>query len=75
MIIFERSWHLGEVPEEWKKATVTPIFKKGKEEDPGNYNLGSLTLTSEKVMENIIMEAISKHVKAMKAVGVFSMDL
>jgi len=31
-IIFERSWRTGEVPEDWKKANVTPIFKKGKKE-------------------------------------------
>jgi len=35
-IIFERSWRTGEVPENWRKANVTPIFKKGKKEDPGN---------------------------------------
>jgi len=34
-IIFERSWRTGEVPEDWRKANNTPIFKKGKKEDPG----------------------------------------
>jgi len=29
-IIFERSWRTGEVPEYWRKAIVTPIFKKSK---------------------------------------------
>jgi len=42
-IIFERSWRAGEVPEDWRKASVTPIFKKGKKEDPGNYRPVSLT--------------------------------
>lgn len=36
-IIFERSWSSGEVPEDWKKQNITPVFKKGKEDDPGNY--------------------------------------
>lgn len=27
-IIFERSWQLAEVPEDWKKVNITPIFKK-----------------------------------------------
>jgi len=42
-IILERSGRTGEVPEDWRKANVTPIFKKGKKEDPGNYRLVSLT--------------------------------
>jgi len=32
-IIFERSWRKGDVPEDWRKANVTPVFKKGKKED------------------------------------------
>ncbi|GAB0185742.1 mitochondrial enolase superfamily member 1 [Grus japonensis] len=32
-IISERSWKTGEVPEDWRKANVTPVFKKGKKED------------------------------------------
>jgi len=35
-IIFERSWKTGEVPKEWKKSNVTPVYKKDKIEDPGN---------------------------------------
>jgi len=34
-IIFERRWRTGEVPEDWRKASVTPVFKRGKQEDPG----------------------------------------
>ncbi|KAJ7418157.1 hypothetical protein BTVI_30465 [Pitangus sulphuratus] len=32
-IIFERSWRIGEVPEDWRKPSVTPVFKNGKKED------------------------------------------
>jgi len=33
-IIFESSWRTGEVPEDCRKASVTPIFKKGHEGGP-----------------------------------------
>jgi len=49
-IIFERSWRTGEVPKDWSKASVTPIFKKGKKEDPGNYRLVGFTSIPGKVM-------------------------
>ena len=42
-IICERSRRTGEVPEDWRKAIVTPVFKKGKKEDPGNYRPVSLS--------------------------------
>ena len=35
-IIFEKSWLSGEVPDNWRKGYVTPIYKKGSKEDPGN---------------------------------------
>lgn len=31
-IIFERSWRPGEVPEDWKKANITPAFRTDKKE-------------------------------------------
>ena len=27
--IFERSWSTGKLPEDWKRADVVPVFKKG----------------------------------------------
>ncbi|GAB0190586.1 mitochondrial enolase superfamily member 1 [Grus japonensis] len=62
-LIFERSWRTGEVPEDWRKANVTPVFKKGKKEDPGNYRPVSLTSIPGTVMEQLILRAINKHVE------------
>ena len=42
-IIFEKLWLSGEVPDDWRKGQVTPIYKKGSREDAGNYRLVSLT--------------------------------
>jgi len=65
-VIFERSWRTGEVPEDWRKANVIPIFKKGKKEDPGNYRLVSLTSIPGKMMEQLIPEVIIKQVEEKK---------
>uniref|UniRef100_K7F0W4 Reverse transcriptase domain-containing protein n=1 Tax=Pelodiscus sinensis TaxID=13735 RepID=K7F0W4_PELSI len=48
-IIFEKSWRSGEIPDNWIKANVVPIFKKGKKDDPGNYRPVSLTSVPGKI--------------------------
>lgn len=63
LFIFEKSWQLAKVPGDWKKITVTPVFKKDKIGDLGNYNSISLTSFPGKVTKKIIVETISKHIK------------
>ncbi|KAJ7404504.1 hypothetical protein BTVI_71990 [Pitangus sulphuratus] len=53
-----RSLRKGEVPEDWKKANVTPVSKKDKKEGPENYQPVRLTSIPGKVMEHLILEAI-----------------
>ncbi|CAM4566327.1 unnamed protein product [Lepidochelys kempii] len=67
-IIFENSWRTGEVPDDWKKANVVPIFKKGKKEDPGNYRPVSLTSVPGKIMEQVLKESILKHLHERKEI-------
>ncbi|KAK4831113.1 hypothetical protein QYF61_015416 [Mycteria americana] len=62
-IIYQQSWLTGEVPVDWRLANVTPIFRKGQKEDPGNYRPGSLTSVPGKLMEQIILSAITRHVE------------
>ncbi|KFQ09537.1 hypothetical protein N329_07420, partial [Haliaeetus albicilla] len=57
-IIYQQSWLTGEVPVYWKLANVTPIYKKGRKEDPGNYRPVNLTSVPGKVIEQIILSAI-----------------
>ncbi|KAK4826466.1 LOW QUALITY PROTEIN: hypothetical protein QYF61_009193 [Mycteria americana] len=60
-IIYQQSWLTGEVPADWRLANVTPIYKKGWKEDPGNYRPVSLTSVLGKLMEQIILSAITRH--------------
>lgn len=57
----EKSWRMGEVPYDWRKASVTSIFKQGKKEDPQNYQQVSLTSIPGKVMKKAILEVINEH--------------
>ncbi|PKU33402.1 rna-directed dna polymerase from mobile element jockey-like [Limosa lapponica baueri] len=67
-IIFEKSWQSGKVPEDWRKASVIPVFKKAKKKDPGNYRLVSLTSTPGKTVEWLVLGDISKHMEEKKAI-------
>ncbi|XP_064032402.1 uncharacterized protein LOC135192945 [Pogoniulus pusillus] len=60
-IIYQQSWLTGEVPEDWQLANVIPIHKKGRKEEPENYRPVSLTSVPGKVMEQVILGAITKH--------------
>lgn len=61
-VIFERSWGMGKVPEDWRKANVTHL-QKGKKEDVENYRPVSLTYVPGKVVELFILDVISKLVE------------
>ncbi|KGL82453.1 RNA-directed DNA polymerase from mobile element jockey, partial [Tinamus guttatus] len=62
-IIYQKSWSTGEVPDDWRLANETPIHKKCRMEDPGNYRPVSLTSVPGKVMEQIILRVNTQHVR------------
>ena len=62
--IFNGSIEMGEVPLDWKKANVTPIYKnKGTKSEPCNYRPVSLTSHISKTMESIIRDEIIRHLQ------------
>jgi len=61
--LFQTSIDAGTLPIDWKKANITPIFKKGSKTDAGNYRTVSLTSVPCKIFETIIRKHIVEHVE------------
>jgi len=59
--LFRASLTAGKLPNAWKVATVSPIFKKGSRSDVSNYRPISLTSICCKTMEKLVREALLKH--------------
>ena len=68
-IIFNKSIIEGDIPEQWREANVTPLFKKGSKLDAANYRPVSLTSVCCKIMEGIIRERITGHLTNHKLIS------
>ena len=60
-LIFKQSLETGEVPENWKCATITALFKKGNRKSASNYRPVSLTSILCKIMEKVVRKRIIQH--------------
>ena len=60
-ILFQASLDQGKTPSEWKKANITPLYKKGDKTCPANYRPVSLTSITCKLLEHIVHSSIMDH--------------
>ena len=68
MDIFNSSFQSGQVPEDWRGAKVTPLFKKGSREELGNYRPVSLTSVVGKVLETLIKDQMRNQLNKYKRI-------
>ena len=63
-ILFQASIDQTCIPDEWRTAIVSPIYKqKGKKSDPSNYRPVSLTCVIGKMLERIIKEQLTTYLE------------
>jgi ribonuclease P/MRP protein subunit RPP40 len=62
-LLFQQSLVEGKLPEDWKSATITPLFKKGSKADPQNYRPVSLTSIVCKIFESVLKDKILEHLE------------
>ena len=60
-VIFQRSIDESTLPQAWKEATISPVFKKECGSNPANYRPVSLTCILCKILEHIINRHILDH--------------
>ena len=66
--LFNKSLQDGSMPDEWKLANVTPIFKKGSKSSPSNYRPISLTSVVCKILETLIRDKLANHLEENKLI-------
>jgi sorting nexin-29 len=55
-------WNKEELPGQWKKSIIVPIYKKGDKMDCSNYRGISLLSTSYKILSNILLSRLTPYV-------------
>lgn len=60
-ILYNCSLSTGTVPNGWREAGVTPLFKKGKKSETQNYRPVSMTSIICKIMESLLKDVIVEH--------------
>ena len=63
MLNFNQSISQGKLPEDWKSARVTPLFKQGDRDDVNNYRPISVIPVVVKVFERIVYEQLDAYLE------------
>ena len=63
-LMFSQLFSVSAVPSDWKRAVITPVFKKGVTGKVCNYRPISLTCVPSKIMERVIACQMYDHFKA-----------
>ena len=72
---FQLSLDQGQLPQDWKSANITPIYKKGNRTDPANYRPISLTSTCSKILEHIIYSFVSTHLSSYNTLSIIQTNM
>ena len=59
--LFNQSLQTGQLPQEWKLANVSPIYKKEDKHIAANYRPISLTYVCSKLLEHIVVSHLLRH--------------
>ena len=59
-MLYNQSLQSGQLPQDWKCASIIPVFKKGEKSEATNYRPISLTSQIIKILESIVCDSIHK---------------
>lgn len=62
-LVIQTSLNQGCVPQDWRTATVVPIYKSGRRDLPQNYRPISLTSVVSKIIEHIVVSSMWQHIE------------
>lgn len=60
-VICQKAWNEKEIPEDWRRALIVPIYKSGDKKECGNYRGITLMNTALKVYESILEQRLRAH--------------